>query len=181
LWNSQKATKRLPSRDRKFVDFLFQNYNDSYETSTVLISDDARADPNNYYTAKDIRDLTYTGLDPDLFIAFLSNQKILANSDKFASFSHLSKFYCAIKWGSTTSGRLLPSIFFSKVDHFMACYKKEHVLAKAEGKTQEKEADAVCSTLFKLLMTWCVAEGNVFVWCFSLLMWHLMARSINVD
>jgi hypothetical protein len=71
LWNSQKATKRLPSRDRKFVDFLFQNYNDSYETSTVLISDDARADPNNYYTAKDIRDLTYTGLDPDLFIAFL--------------------------------------------------------------------------------------------------------------
>ena len=63
----------------------------------------------------------------------------------------------------------------------MACYKKEHVLAKAEGMTQEKEADAVCSTLFKLLMTWCVAEGNVFVWCFSLLMWHLMARSINVD
>jgi hypothetical protein len=30
----------------------------------------------------------------------------------------------------------------------MACYKKEHVLAKAEGKTQEKEADAVCSTVF---------------------------------
>jgi hypothetical protein len=63
----------------------------------------------------------------------------------------------------------------------MACYKKEHVIAKADGKTQEKEADAVCSTLFKVLMTWCVAEGNVFVWCFSLLMWHLMARSINVD
>jgi hypothetical protein len=63
----------------------------------------------------------------------------------------------------------------------MACYKKEHILAKAEGKTQEKEADALCSTLFKLLMTWCVAEGNVFVWCFSLLMWHLMARTINVD
>jgi hypothetical protein len=79
--------------NRKFIDFLFQNYNDSYETATVLISDDARADPNNYYTTKDIRDLTYTGLDPDLFIAFLFNQKILADSDKFASISHLSKFY----------------------------------------------------------------------------------------
>ena len=45
----------------------------------------------------------------------------------------------------------------------------------------EREADAISSTLFKLILKWAVEEGNVFVWCFCLLMWHLMARSINVD
>ncbi len=53
--------------------------------------------------------------------------------------------------------------------------------AKKNGNTDEKEVDAIGTTLFKLLMTWAIEEGNVFVWCFSLLMWHLMARSINID
>ena len=45
----------------------------------------------------------------------------------------------------------------------------------------KREAGAISSTLFKLILKWAVEEGNVFVWCFCLLMWHLMARSINVD
>jgi hypothetical protein len=49
------------------------------------------------------------------------------------------------------------------------------------GQKDEMEADAISSILFKLRMRWAVEEGNVFVWCFFLLMWHLMARSINVD
>ena len=32
-----------------------------------------------------------------------------------------------------------------------------------------------------MLMKWTVQEGNVFVWAFALLMWHLMDRSINID
>ena len=32
-----------------------------------------------------------------------------------------------------------------------------------------------------MLMKWAVREGNVFAWAFALLMWHLMARSINID
>ena len=71
--------------------------------------------------------------------------------------------------------------FFAEVDQFIACYKREHASAKKNGQTDEMEADAISSTPFKLLMTWTVEEGNVFVWCFSLLMWHLMARSINID
>ena len=39
----------------------------------------------------------------------------------------------------------------------------------------EKEADAINSTLFKLLLQCTVSEGNLFVWCFALLMWHLRA------
>ena len=63
----------------------------------------------------------------------------------------------------------------------MACYKKEFADQKKKGNVDEREADAISSTLFKLILKWAVEEGNVFVWCFCLLMWHLMARSINVD
>ena len=70
---------------------------------------------------------------------------------------------------------------YSKVDTFMFCYKKEFVEAKKEGNTDEKEANVINNTLFELLLQLALQEGNLFVWCFALLMWHLMARSINVD
>jgi hypothetical protein len=70
---------------------------------------------------------------------------------------------------------------FAEVDKFIACYMRKHVSAKKNGQTDEMEAAAISSILFKLLMTWTVKEGNVFVWCFSLFMWYLMAHSINVD
>jgi len=32
-----------------------------------------------------------------------------------------------------------------------------------------------------LILQWAVNEGNVFVWVFTLAMWHLMSRSVSVD
>ena len=98
-----------------------------------------------------------------------------------ASFSHITKFYCAMKWGSSIAERHLSMNFYSKVDEFMKSYQKEYASGKTSGITKESAADPVNSSLFKLLMTWAITEGNVFVWCFALLMWHLMAQSINVD
>ena len=95
--------------------------------------------------------------------------------------SNISKFYDALKFGSKISKRLISVHFYADVDQFIACYKREHASAKKDGNTDEKEADAISSTLFKLLMTWAIEEGNVFVWCFSLLMWHLVAHSININ
>ncbi len=63
----------------------------------------------------------------------------------------------------------------------MFCFKKEFAQAKKQGNTDEREADAVSSTLLSLIVTWAVEDGNVFVWVFCLCMWHLMARSCNVD
>jgi hypothetical protein len=71
--------------------------------------------------------------------------------------------------------------FYAEVDQFLACYKREHASAKKDGNTDERETDAISSTLFKLLMMWAIEEGNVFVWCFSLLIWHLMVCNVNVD
>jgi len=63
----------------------------------------------------------------------------------------------------------------------MFCYKKEFVESKKEGNTEKKEANAINITLIKLFLQWAVQKGNLFVWCVALLMWHVMARSINVD
>ena len=91
------------------------------------------------------------------------------------------KFYDAIKYGSLFTNKLLSVDFYSKIDTFMFCYKKEFAEAKKQGNTDEKEADAISSTLFKLLLEWAVTEGNLFVWYFALSMWHLMVCSVNVD
>ena len=90
------------SRNRKFIKFIFEKYPSLYEYATVLLSDNDRADRSKYYTSKDTRDLKYTGLSADVFTAFLSEQKTKKNG-KLSSYSHLNKYYCAIKWGSTTS------------------------------------------------------------------------------
>ena len=63
----------------------------------------------------------------------------------------------------------------------MSCYKKEYADQKMKGNVDEREADAISSSLFKLFLRWAVEKGNMFVWCFSLLMWHLRAHSINVN
>ena len=164
------------ARIHRFIKFLFENYGDIYELCTCIVSPEDRANPELFYTDKDIRDLTYSGLDPIYFLAFLSDVKTKANG-KLSSFSHMSKFYDAIKYGSKISNKLLSVEFYSNVDTFLFCYKKEFAEAKKEGNTDEKKADTINSALFELLLQWAINEGNFFVWCFALLMWHLMARS----
>jgi hypothetical protein len=134
-----------------------------------------------YYFDSDEYDLKYAGLDPQFFIAFLAELKNSKPGGKYYCVSHMSKFYDAIKWGSVLANQRLSTNFYSKVDTFLAAYKREFADQKKKGNVDEREADAISSTLFTMLMKWAVREGNVFVWAFALLMWHLMARSINID
>ena len=126
------------SRIRKFVEFIRRDYPGTYDQLTVVLSEADKSDPRNYYYAKDERDLVYTGLDPAIFLAFMTEAKFVKGKDglqKLASFSHMSKYYSAIKWGSTSCGRLLHTNFYADVDKFMANYKKEFAGASlAEGK-----------------------------------------------
>lgn len=86
-----------------------------------------------------------------------------------------------MKWGSgITNARLLTTFYF-KLDTFLAAYKREYADQNKEDNVEEREADATSSTLMTMLMKWAAHAGSVFVWAFSLLMWHLMARSINID
>ena len=177
-------TNYYRSRNREFMSFIHEEYPERYEELTVTLSAEDKNDRSNYYHAKDERDLVYEGLDHEIFLAFLSTKKTITRVDgqhHLASYPHIFKFYCAMKWGSSVVNRHLSQNFYGKVDEFMKSYQKEYASGKTSGITKESAADPVNSSLFKLLMTWAVMSGNVFVWCFALMMWHLMARSINID
>ncbi len=75
----------------------------------------------------------------------------------------------------------LPSNYYMKMEGFILSYRKEHKQVQKEGCTDEQEADPITSTLFRLICTWAIEEGNIFVWAFLLFMWHLMSRSISFD
>ncbi|KAL3765569.1 hypothetical protein ACHAW5_009743 [Stephanodiscus triporus] len=93
----------------------------------------------------------------------------------------ISKYNDAIKWGAGVAEQRLPTEYYEKIDKFMAAYKKEHAGAKKEGNVDEREADPINASLFTLICKWAVEEMNIFVWIFSLLMWHMMARSISIS
>ena len=62
------------------------------------MSQDERANPTKYFSNKDNRDLVYAGMDPQYFLAFLSQMRIKENG-KHSSVSNIAKFYDALKLG----------------------------------------------------------------------------------
>jgi hypothetical protein len=105
------------------------------------------------------------------------------DNGKIVLYSHISKFYEAIKYGLKVVGcyHYLSLEFYPKAVTFLFCFKKEFAQAKKQGSTDGREANAVSSTLLSLLILWAVEEGNISVWVFCLCMWHRIARSCNVD
>ena len=118
-----KVRKDYRARLRRFVKFIFINYPDIFEDATILISQERRDNPAMYFYPQDHRDLKYSGMDVSYFLAFLSEMKKKDNG-KIASFSHISKFYDAIKYGSKVAGHHLSLDFYSKTDTFLLCFKK---------------------------------------------------------
>ena len=139
-----------------------------------------------FFAHRNNRDLRYSGLNVKIIKAFLSTKKKkkvdpVSNVVTLSSVSDIKKYDDAIKWGSLRAKQPLPSEYYREMEVFIQSYKKEHKVAKKEGRTDEQEADPISSTLFRLICLWAVNAGNVFVWVFSLAMWNLMSRSISVD
>jgi hypothetical protein len=67
-----------------------------------------------------------------------------------------------------------PFAIYTEMDQHMASFKKEYTVEKKNGNVDEHEADAISRALLQLLMKWAMQEGNIFVWCFALLMWNLI-------
>lgn len=184
----EKTRKEYRGRLGHLIDFFAHKYRAYFDEGTYLLSEDQKNDPSKYYFFKNKngeikwfhRDLRYRGLNVSLVLAYLSSKKIKANG-KFISWSDLSKYGDAIKWGAKIAGERLPESFYVEMDGFIAAYKKEHTEAKKNGQVDEKASDPVNASLFTLILKWALESMNIFVWVFSLLMWHLMARSISVS
>ena len=175
-------TVRKDHRGRicRIIKWLQEHYPDIADTSVCVVTIEDREDPRLYIRDADEYDFVYSGLNTQYILGFLADLKNKKEGGKFYGPSHISNFFDAIKWGSLVTNRCLSTHFYTEMDKFMACYKKELSDQNMEN-IDEQEADALRSTQFKLILKWAVEEGNLFVWCFALLMWHLMARSINVD
>jgi hypothetical protein len=167
------------NRQRHIMDWWRNKYPSYFEDGTVALSEEDRNDPTKYYHTNR-RDLRYAGLNVRMVKAFLVSKKIKSNGN-YITPSDLSKYGDSIKWGAKIAGERLPQQFYVEFETFIASYKKEYAEAKKEGKVDEKAADPVNASLFTLILKWALEEMNIFVWVYSLLMWHLMARSISVS
>ena len=96
------------------------------------------------------------------------------------SIAHQQVLWCRqvgiINHQPTPFYQLLPAVWYLHV-----VLQERLCRPKKKVNVDVREADATSSSLFKLFLRRAVDEGNVFVWCFSLLMGHLMACSINVN
>jgi hypothetical protein len=178
---TEGVRRNYRSRNRTVIKWLWENYPQAAELSTRHITTEEKSNPHLYYYPQDEYDFVYSGLNPKYILSYLAAMKDKKEGGKYYDTSHMSKFYDAIKWGAGIAKQHLSTEFYSSLDTFNACYKKEWAEQKKRGNVDEREADAINSTLFKLLLKWAINEGNVFVWVFCLVMWHLIARSINVD
>ena len=129
--------------------------------------------------------MKFSGFNVAVLLAFLSETKVkkvdTTGKIYLKTFEDLRKYGDAIQWGVEMAGERLPLAYFERLYKWKKAYKKEYADAKADGRTEENDAEPISSTLFTMMCMWAVQENNIFVWVFSLMQWNLMARSINVD
>ena len=107
------------------IKWLRKNYPDVCDASTIVVTFKMHADPSLYYFDLDEYDLKYAGLDPQYILAFFVELKNSKPGGKYYGVSHMSKFYDAIKWGSVLANQCLLTNFYSKLDTFLAAFKRD--------------------------------------------------------
>ena len=167
-----------------FVAWLEKHYPDVFDKMTRMLSDVERADKVAFHH-KNTRCLIYTGVNVDFSLAFLviKRVKLVCDDGKemISSHGHVRKFDDAIKFGSARAKQPLPMQYHAKVKNVLTLYKKDYAEAKKNGNVDEKEADTISSSLFRLMCRWFVEEGNVSALSYGLLQWNRMARSTNIN
>ena len=178
---SMKLKSRQAHRNRlkHIYKFWSEKYVDYYNDGTYELSPEQKNDPILFHHTND-RDLIYNGLDVKCVLAFLVTKKHKANGN-LASVSDIKKYNDAVKWGAAIANERLPTAYYEEMDAFVNAYKKEFADAAKDGNVDSREADPINSNLFMLICQWALGDMNIFVWVYSLLMWHNMARSISIS
>jgi hypothetical protein len=114
-----KVQKIYHVRLRRFVNVIFTDYPDIFEDAIVITSHEQKDDPAMHYYPQDYCDLKYSGMDVNYFLVFLLEMKKKDNG-KILSYSHVSKLYNAIKYGSKVARCHLSLEFYFKTDTFFA-------------------------------------------------------------
>ena len=162
-----KCRKDYRNRINEIIKFILEHYPEYFQVGTVVLSAEDKADKKQFHWKND-RDLVYSGLNWQIIKAFLARKKAKEIVDgeitKYISCSHMRKYDDAIKWGAKVRGLALPRVYFQEIsEKFIPAYKKEYASKKKEGKTDERDADPICCTLFQMICRWAIEEGNIFV------------------
>jgi hypothetical protein len=178
---SAEETRRGHRRRlKKIMDWWRAEYPAYFEVGTRVLSEEERNNQMMFYFGS-TRDIVYEGLRVDMVLAFMAANKTKSDDGKMYSFTHMRKMHDAILFGARTKKKVLSSSYYSEMDSFLASFKKETADARRKGNVDEKSADPICYTLFRLILIWAVEKGNMFVWVWTILQWNLMARSISID
>jgi hypothetical protein len=93
----------------------------------------------------------------------------------------MRKVHDAILFGARTVKEVLSTSYYSEMDSFLTSFQKECAVAASQGNVDAKSADPISFSLFRLILTWAIEKGNIYVWVWTILQWNLMARSISID
>ena len=153
--------------------FLEEKYPEYYKVGVQVLTEEEKVSIDQHWNRND-RDLVYSGLNVKFIKAFLAHAKTKKNG-KICLNSNIRKYKDAILWGSSQAKSPLPSSFYDEIDRFLKSFKKETKKAAKDGLLDEKEADPISWTLFKLILKWAIEAGSLLIWTFSLLQWNYMA------
>jgi hypothetical protein len=91
-------------------------------------------------------------------------------SNKIYSFTHMQKIHDAILFGARTAKKILSTSYCAEMDSFLVSFKKEAADARSQGNVdEEKSADPITFSLFRMILNWAVEQGNLFVWVWTIL------------
>ena len=173
-----KLQNEYRNRISHIYNFLEIHYPDYYVVGVRTLTDGDIDNLDQHWNKND-RDLIYRGLNVKFIKAFMAHAKKKKNG-KICSNSNIRKYKDAILWGSKQASSPLPSSFYDELEKFLKAFKKETKVAAKEGMLDEREADPISWTLFKLILKWAIESGCMLIWTFSLLQWNCMGRSKNI-
>ena len=150
---SQTQTRRGHRRRiKKIIEWWMEEYPDYFEIGTCVLSQEEKADTMMFHFDFCDRDIEYRGLRIDMLLAFMAANKRKPGTDIFYSNTHMRKWYDAVTFGARTVKVELPWDYKSEMDNFMVSYRKEHAVASNDGKVDEKSADPISFSLFRLVL-----------------------------
>lgn len=174
------ATKKNHrNRIKNIYNYWETVFPDYFSVGVRDLTEDELQDTTKFYW-KNTKDIIYEGLNSKFLKAFVATKAKKA-SGKTSSFDHIQKFFDAVQWGAKEANSLLPVSFYQAKEKFLTAYKKQVANAKRKGNTDENEADPIPISLYQLICSWSVKEGNVMLWIWTILQWNLMARSVNIE
>ena len=179
---SKETTRSHNRKLKKLIEWMRTNYPNESASMIRELTDEEKEDRERFYQSS--HDLLYGSLDPLVVKAFISANKVREikedGTEVFYGFDHLRKYKDAVLFGAKRSRTTLSSQFYAEINPFIESLKKENQSKRKLGQLTEKEADPISFPLYRQICESALQKGDIFLWCFTVMQWNCIARSINI-